>query len=159
MALRIATNPDTKAQVVLSDGQWLPVTRTATNASGEKAYLANGKWLTDTAAAPTTVAPAKPKTATARPTLRSLAGKKPYTGLDALVMAPFTGPKMEAFTGAMGQSIGNLLALGGDIVGDGVHGFGVFGDFGGGGVRRHEQKLAEAATNASIFDVYFQLFF
>lgn len=61
--------------------------------------------------------PAAPAAPSARP---MLPGAGQYTGLDAVVMAPFSGPKMQAFQAGMGQSIGSMLALGGDIVGGGV---------------------------------------
>ena len=48
MSVQTATNPETKEQVVLVDGTWLPVSQTATNPdTGARAYLANGSWVVD----------------------------------------------------------------------------------------------------------------
>ena len=47
MALQTATNPTTGERVVLVDKQWQPITQSATNKQGVKAYLVNGNWLTD----------------------------------------------------------------------------------------------------------------
>lgn len=52
MAIETATNPKTGEQAAFVDGKWLPITETATNAEGKKAYLIGGKWLTDEPAAP-----------------------------------------------------------------------------------------------------------
>lgn len=48
MALKTATNPTTGESVVQVDGAWQPITQSATNPEGVKAYLVGGKWLTDT---------------------------------------------------------------------------------------------------------------
>lgn len=50
MALKTATNPTTGESVVEIDGAWQPITQSATNPEGVKAYLVGGKWLTDTEA-------------------------------------------------------------------------------------------------------------
>jgi hypothetical protein len=47
MALQTATNPNTGETVALVGNQWLPVTRTASNDQGQKAYLVNNQWLVD----------------------------------------------------------------------------------------------------------------
>lgn len=52
MAIETATNPKTGEQAAFVDGKWLPITETATNAEGKKAYLIGGKWLIDEPAAP-----------------------------------------------------------------------------------------------------------
>ena len=52
MAIETATNPKTGEQAAFVDGKWLPITETATNAEGKKAYLIGGKWLSDEPAAP-----------------------------------------------------------------------------------------------------------
>ena len=55
MPLQTATNPTTGERVVLVGGQWQPITQSATNKQGAKAYLVGGNWLTDdTPAAPST---------------------------------------------------------------------------------------------------------
>lgn len=47
MALETATNPETGEQIALVNGQWRPITQTATNKEGVKAYLVNDKWVSD----------------------------------------------------------------------------------------------------------------
>lgn len=48
-----ATNPQTGETVALIGGEWKPVSQTATNAAGAKAYLVGNKWHTsETAASP-----------------------------------------------------------------------------------------------------------
>lgn len=51
-----ATNPQTGETVALIGGEWKPVSQTATNAAGAKAYLVGNKWHTDeqTPSAPAT---------------------------------------------------------------------------------------------------------
>jgi hypothetical protein len=39
MTLQTATNPDTGERVALVEGEWKPITQSATNAEGVKAYL------------------------------------------------------------------------------------------------------------------------
>ena len=58
MSVQTATNPETKEQVVLVDGTWLPVSQTATNPdTGARAYLANGSWVVDETAPTPAVEP------------------------------------------------------------------------------------------------------
>jgi hypothetical protein len=47
MTLQTATNPDTGERVALVDGEWKPITQSATNAEGVKAYLVGGSWVVD----------------------------------------------------------------------------------------------------------------
>jgi hypothetical protein len=49
MSLQTATNPTTGERVVLVGDQWQPITQSATNKQGVKAYLVGGNWLTDDA--------------------------------------------------------------------------------------------------------------
>ena len=49
MSLQTATNPTTGERVVLVGDQWQPITQSATNKQGAKAYLVGGNWLTDDA--------------------------------------------------------------------------------------------------------------
>ena len=53
MTLQTATNPDTGERVALVEGEWKPITQSATNAEGVKAYLVGGSWVVDDRAAPT----------------------------------------------------------------------------------------------------------
>jgi hypothetical protein len=47
MAYETATNPQTGKKVVLVGDQWLPISDSATNNRGQKAYLVNNQWLVD----------------------------------------------------------------------------------------------------------------
>jgi len=47
MALETATNPDTGERVALVNGQWRPITQSATNKEGVKAYLVDDNWVSD----------------------------------------------------------------------------------------------------------------
>jgi hypothetical protein len=49
MSLQTATNPTTGERVVLVGDQWQPITQSATNKQGVKAYLVGNNWLTDDA--------------------------------------------------------------------------------------------------------------
>jgi len=50
MALQTATNPETGERLALIGNAWKPITQSATNKEGVKAYLIGDKWLTDTPA-------------------------------------------------------------------------------------------------------------
>ena len=52
MPLQTATNPTTGERVALIGDQWQPISQSATNKQGVKAYLVGDKWLTDDGAAP-----------------------------------------------------------------------------------------------------------
>jgi hypothetical protein len=54
MALQTATNPQTGKRLALVGDSWQPITQSATNKEGVKAYLIGDKWLTDTPAEPET---------------------------------------------------------------------------------------------------------
>jgi hypothetical protein len=47
MALETATNPETGERVALVNGQWRPITQSATNKEGAKAYLVDNNWVSD----------------------------------------------------------------------------------------------------------------
>ena len=49
MSLQTATNPDTGERVILIGDQWKPITQSATNKQGAKAYLVDNNWITDDA--------------------------------------------------------------------------------------------------------------
>jgi hypothetical protein len=55
MALQTATNPTTGERVVLINDQWQPITESATNKQGIKAYLVGDKWLTDESVKPSEI--------------------------------------------------------------------------------------------------------
>jgi hypothetical protein len=50
MAIQTATNPETGERIALINGRWMPFTQSATNDSGQKAFLVGGKWVADGAA-------------------------------------------------------------------------------------------------------------
>lgn len=52
MALQTATNPQTGERLALVGDSWKPITQSATNKEGVKAYLIGDKWLTDTPTEP-----------------------------------------------------------------------------------------------------------
>ena len=62
MALQTATNPKTGERVVLIGNEWKPFQQTATNAEGTKAYLVNGSWVVEPAAAPVAPKPIPERT-------------------------------------------------------------------------------------------------
>jgi hypothetical protein len=47
MALETATNPDTGERIAFVNGQWRPITQSATNKEGVKAYLVDDNWVSD----------------------------------------------------------------------------------------------------------------
>ena len=51
MALQTATNPQTGERVALVGNEWKPITQTATNQAGAKAYLVGSEWIVDEAPA------------------------------------------------------------------------------------------------------------
>jgi len=85
MTLQTATNPDTGERVALVDGEWKPITQSATNAEGTKAYLVGGSWVVDDRAAPTPKqeAKAEPKPAATEKEVDPRTGK-PYPEAVAL---------------------------------------------------------------------------
>jgi hypothetical protein len=52
MAIQTATNPETGERLALVGDAWKPITQSATNKEGVKAYLIGNNWLTDTPAEP-----------------------------------------------------------------------------------------------------------
>lgn len=64
MALQTATNPQTGDRVALVGGEWKPITQTATNKAGARAYLVGSEWVVDEAPAP---APAQRSTPVSAP--------------------------------------------------------------------------------------------
>ena len=77
MALQTATNQETGESVVLVGNEWKPITQTATNDKGGKAYLVGNEWMTDDAAPAAPVASATPaprQNPTLTPELASIMG-------------------------------------------------------------------------------------
>lgn len=117
MAIETATNPKTGEQAAFVDGKWLPITETATNAEGKKAYLIGGKWITDEPAAP----PASEPVASEVPGPRRQppAWAKDYPGLyeTAQGARQLLGPAIEAGGAVSGAALGSALGLPGTIAG------------------------------------------
>lgn len=63
-----ATNPQTGETVVLIGNKWEPVSQTATNAAGAKAYLVGDKWHTEESAVPSAPTSEKPPASENKPT-------------------------------------------------------------------------------------------
>jgi hypothetical protein len=105
MALETATNPETGERVALVNGQWRPITQSATNKEGVKAYLVDDNWVSDIPL---------PATPEATPTSSEVPGPrvqpppfaKDYPGLysAAQTTRQFLGPTLEA-GGAIGGAI------------------------------------------------------
>lgn len=126
MALQTATNPKTGERVALIGDQWQPITQSATNKQGVKAYLIGDKWVTDDGAAP--AAPEQP------------AGEIPVgrkTGMLDMLTSPFEmgmqlaqkpraeqvafiAPAVEALGSAGGAALGTTAGPMGTLVGAGA---------------------------------------
>ena len=100
MGLQTATNPTTGERVVLVGGQWQPITQSATNKQGVKAYLVGDKWLTDDAPAAATPSP------DAIPTRRELALRE---------FRQFTAP-----IAGFSSGVGNVMFGGQELLGMGL---------------------------------------
>lgn len=109
MALETATNPETGERIALVDGQWRPITDTATNKEGVKAYLVNNKWVSDIPL------PAAPEVAPASevpgPRAQPPAFAKDYPGLYSAAQSArqMLGPTLEAGLAVGGGVLGGIL--------------------------------------------------
>ena len=106
MALETATNPETGERIALVDGQWRPITDTATNKEGVKAYLVNNKWISDV---PLPVTPEEaPASEVPGPRVQPPPFAKDYPGLYSAAQGArqMLGPTVEAG-----------LAIGGGLLG------------------------------------------
>lgn len=105
MALETATNPETGERVALVDGQWRPITDTATNKEGVKAYLVGDKWVSDVPL-PAPAPEAAPASEVPRPRVQPPPWAKDYPGLygAAQTTRQLLGPIIEA-GGAVGGAI------------------------------------------------------
>jgi hypothetical protein len=104
MALETATNPETGERVALVNGQWRPITESATNKEGAKAYLVDDKWVSDT---PLPATPEQaPVSEVPGPRVQPPPFAKDYPGLysAAQTARQVLGPTLEA-TGAIGGGI------------------------------------------------------
>ncbi len=117
MAIETATNPKTGEQAAFVDGKWLPITETATNAEGKKAYLIGGKWLTDEPAAPP--APEPVTSEVPGPRRQPPAWAKDYPGLyeTAQGARQLLGPTIEAGGAVSGAALGSFGGPFGTVMG------------------------------------------
>jgi hypothetical protein len=103
MALETATNPETGERVAFVNGQWRPITQSATNKEGVKAYLVDNNWVSDIPL------PAPEPTAASEvpgPRAQQPAWAKDYPGLyqGARAAREVLGPTIEA-AGAIGGTV------------------------------------------------------
>jgi hypothetical protein len=106
MALQTATNPTTGERVVLVGDQWQPITQSATNKQGVKAYLVGDKWLTDEGAV---AAPAKPTTPAKERGFFETIGAP----IEAISQGAISGGGNVVLGGQ--RLVGKLLEVGGDV--------------------------------------------
>jgi hypothetical protein len=102
MALETATNPETGERVALVNGQWRPITQSATNKEGVKAYLVDDNWVSDIPLPASEPAPSE----VPGPRVQPPPFAKDYPGLysAAQTTRQFLGPTLEA-GGAIGGAI------------------------------------------------------
>ena len=129
MALQTATNPTTGERVVQVDGAWQPITQSATNQEGAKAYLVGGKWLTDTAAPAPAAVTATPAPAAVK--------EKPYW---QRALEPVLETVLGAGGAIIGGGAGTLAAPGPGTVAGGVAG----GGLGYAAAKEIEKRLEDA---------------
>jgi hypothetical protein len=105
MALETATNPETGERVALVNGQWRPITQSATNKEGVKAYLVDDNWVSDIPL-PATPEATPESSEVPRPRVQPPPFAKDYPGLysAAQTTRQFLGPTLEA-GGAIGGAI------------------------------------------------------
>ncbi len=105
MGLQTATNPTTGESVVLVGDQWQPVTQSATNKQGAKAYLVGNQWLTDDTLAAAPAAPSEIPGQRAQPGFFQRA-------LDVVARTPQTAyGLLEVPTAMVTGAAGNLVGI------------------------------------------------
>jgi hypothetical protein len=117
MALETATNPETGERIALVDGQWRPITDTATNKEGVKAYLVNNKWVSD---APLPAAPEEtPVSEVPGPRVQPPPFAKDYPGLYSAAQGArqMLGPTVEAGLAIGGGLLGSVAGPPGVVAG------------------------------------------
>jgi hypothetical protein len=113
MSLQTATNPTTGERVVLVGDQWKPITQSATNKQGVKAYLVDNNWITDDAA-PASKGTGMPGPRTpAQPKLTGVLG----------VMEQIGAPLQAASEGII-SGAGNVMFGGQELLGKGLRAVG-----------------------------------
>jgi hypothetical protein len=118
MALETATNPETGERVALVNGQWRPITQSATNKEGVKAYLVDDNWVSDIPL------PATPEATPASsevpgPRVQPPPFAKDYPGLysAAQTTRQFLGPTLEAGGAIAGGILGAPAGPAGVVMG------------------------------------------
>lgn len=107
MALETATNPDTGERLAFVKGQWRPITESATNKEGVKAYLVDDQWVSDMPL------PAAPEEATTseipkpRVQLPAWAKENPNLYEAAQTTRQMLGPTLEAGGAIAGGILGS----------------------------------------------------
>lgn len=118
MALETATNPETGERVALVNGQWRPITQSATNKEGVKAYLVDDKWISD---APLPSTPEEPSATSEVPGPRAQppawAGQYPMAYKAAQTTRQLLGPTIEAGGAVGGAILGAPLGAPGVVAG------------------------------------------
>ena len=103
MALQTATNPQTGERVALIGDSWKPITQSATNKEGVKAYLVDNKWLTDTPAAASTESESRANVSAELP---AFAKNNPNLYANLVSMRQTLGPTVEMLGGVGGGILG-----------------------------------------------------
>lgn len=118
MALETATNPETGERVALVDGQWRPITQTATNREGVKAYLVGDKWVSDVPL-PAPAAEEAPPSEVPGPRVQLPPWAKDYPGLygAAQTTRQMLGPTVEAGLAIGGGVLGSAVGPAGTVAG------------------------------------------
>jgi len=127
MPLQTATNPTTGERVVLVGDQWQPITQSATNKQGAKAYLVGGNWLTDD----------MPTPSSGIPTGRAAAAPQKERGFLSTIGAP-----IEAASQGVIKGVGDLMFGGQKLVGKGLEALGGSGSY----AEAHGRALQEDAA-------------
>ena len=118
MALETATNPETGERVALVDGQWRPITQTATNKEGVKAYLVGDKWVSDVPLPAPAAEEASPSEVPG-PRVQLPPWAKDYPGLysAAQTTRQMLGPAIEAGGAIAGGLLGSAATPAGTVMG------------------------------------------
>ena len=121
MALETATNPETGERVALVNGQWRPITQSATNKEGVKAYLVDDNWVSDIPLPASEPAPSEVPGPRAQ--LPAWAKESPNLYGAAQTTRQMLGPTLEA-AGAIGGAIAGAPFGPAGVVGGSALGYG-----------------------------------
>ena len=117
MALETATNPETGERIALVDGQWRPITDTATNKEGVKAYLVNNKWVSDAPLPAAAQEPAVSEIPSPRVQRPPFAKDYPQLYEAAQGARQMLGPTVEAGLAIGGGLLGSVAGPAGTVMG------------------------------------------